>query len=426
MKKQNHLSFESDHSTLVCFLSFLTLTLILALFATLAHSADVTLAWDPNSEPDFAGYKVYYKTVSSGPPYSGTGATEGDSPIDVGNVTEFTVHDLTDGVTYFFVVTAYDTEALESGYSNEVNTTSTPDTTAPIISNVQVTSTADTIAVIEWTTDEPSDSLVQYGTSSSTWGSYPSSKNDVGMVTSHSVTISGLTADTTYYFRVGSTDASGNGPDPSEEYSFTTDPTPETDPPSIEQYPTIDYVNETIDVIYDESNMQNATLEANYTFSPSLLFGTPGGSNDIAYIGSNTYRLSMSFIPNYTIFTLTVSNITDAAGNPVTPSSIRINDNDNDDIADDWEIDNGVDDPDEDPDGDELNNLEEYTNSTDPNNADTDGDELPDGWEVTYGLDPNDNTGVNGSDGDLDDDGWTNYEEYMAGINPADDTSFTT
>jgi hypothetical protein len=119
-----------------------------------------------------------------------------------------------------------------------------------------------------------------------------------------------------------------------------------------------------------------------------------------------------------------VSNITDAAGNPVTPSSITINDNDSDDMADDWETDNGVDDLDEDPDGDGLNNLEEYNNNTNPNNSDTDGDSLPDDWEVAYGLDPNDSAGVNASDGDFDDDGWTNYEEWVNGTDPVDDTSF--
>jgi hypothetical protein len=121
---------------LLTFLSFLTLALILALFATPAHSADVSLAWDPNTEPDLAGYNLYYKSGSSGPPYNGTGATEDDSPVDVGNVTEFTLHGLTDGVTYFFVVTAYDTEGLESGYSNEVNTgTLSPCTVTSITSS---------------------------------------------------------------------------------------------------------------------------------------------------------------------------------------------------------------------------------------------------------------------------------------------------
>jgi hypothetical protein len=106
----------------VGFLSFISLTLILGLFSTPAHSAEVTLAWDPNTEPQLAGYKVYYKSGSSGPPYDGTGPSEGDSPIDVGDVAEFRLHGLTNGVSYFFAVTAYDTEGYETYYSNEVST----------------------------------------------------------------------------------------------------------------------------------------------------------------------------------------------------------------------------------------------------------------------------------------------------------------
>ena len=93
------------------------------------YAMDITLQWDTNTEPDLAGYEVYYKTNSSGEPYDGTGATEGDSPIDVGDITTFTLHSLADGVTYFFVVTAYDSEGLESDYSNEVDTRTEP--TAP-------------------------------------------------------------------------------------------------------------------------------------------------------------------------------------------------------------------------------------------------------------------------------------------------------
>jgi len=97
------------------------LTLLFS-FAAPTYAQDVTLEWDANTEPDLAGYNVYYKTGSSGPPYNGTGATEGNSPIDVGNVTQFTLTGLPDGVTYFFVVTAYNTGDVESDYSNEVST----------------------------------------------------------------------------------------------------------------------------------------------------------------------------------------------------------------------------------------------------------------------------------------------------------------
>jgi len=88
-----------------------------------SYAQDRTLQWDENTDPDLAGYKFYYGLESRYPnnpaPYNGAGATEGDSPIDIGNVTQFTVQGLSDGVTYFFAVTAYDIDNLESGFSNE-------------------------------------------------------------------------------------------------------------------------------------------------------------------------------------------------------------------------------------------------------------------------------------------------------------------
>jgi hypothetical protein len=122
---------------------------------------------------------------------------------------------------------------------------------------------------------------------------------------------------------------------------------------------------------------------------------------------------------------MTVNNVTDGAGNPVTPNSIRINDNDNDGMADDWEAATGVGTWSGDPDSDGLNNLEEFNNGTNPNSLDTDGDTLPDLWEVVYGLDPTDSTGNDGRDGDFDGDGWTNLEEYLNGYDPSSDTSPT-
>ena len=81
-------------------------------------SQSVNLAWDPNSEPDLAGYRVYFGTGSDN--YTQTMEVETPSA---------TVPDLTEGVVYYFAVTAYNTEGVESGYSNEVSyavPTSTP------------------------------------------------------------------------------------------------------------------------------------------------------------------------------------------------------------------------------------------------------------------------------------------------------------
>lgn len=249
---------------------------------------------------------------------------------------------------------------------------------APQISNVQVDSITETTAVITWTTDIPGDSQVQYGTAGSTWGSYPNTASDAAMVTSHSVTLSGLSQQSDYYFRVGSTDAYGNGPDnkdgddnPADEGTFTTQ---DPDPPSIVEFPVINFAADTITVTYDEQNMLGAGDEDNYSFNPSMNFVTVNPTDDdIADLGNSVYRLSMASIPAYEIFTLTVSNITDLAGNPVTPANIRINDFDNDSMADDWETDNGLDpsvnDSAADPDNDGFTNFQEYQARTSPQNA---------------------------------------------------------
>ncbi len=88
----------------------LVCTVALGIVTGEAMAAQVTLTWDANTEPDLAGYKVYYGTA---PGAYGT-------PIDVGNVTTYTVTGLADGQTYYFAATAYDTVGNESGYSNEV------------------------------------------------------------------------------------------------------------------------------------------------------------------------------------------------------------------------------------------------------------------------------------------------------------------
>ncbi|OPY79365.1 MAG: Fibronectin type III domain protein [Syntrophorhabdus sp. PtaU1.Bin153] len=100
-----------SHFVLLFLLSYLGIMF----FAGAGNTADVTLAWNANTESTLAGYRIYYGTVSGN--YT--------SNIDVGNVTTFTVTGLNDGVTYYFAATAYDTSRIESAYSNEVVKAST-------------------------------------------------------------------------------------------------------------------------------------------------------------------------------------------------------------------------------------------------------------------------------------------------------------
>jgi len=94
---------------------------------SLSYSAEVTLAWDANTESDLAGYKVYYKTGSSGEPYDGTEIDQGDSGINIllENLStpdnpSFSLTGLQDSEFYYFVVTAVNSSGIESGYSTEV------------------------------------------------------------------------------------------------------------------------------------------------------------------------------------------------------------------------------------------------------------------------------------------------------------------
>ncbi len=46
------------------FISLVALTLILFLCMSNVYSAQATLSWNPNTESDLAGYKVYYGNSS--------------------------------------------------------------------------------------------------------------------------------------------------------------------------------------------------------------------------------------------------------------------------------------------------------------------------------------------------------------------------
>jgi len=106
---------------------FFQLFLILAILAFLPVSSmagSATLNWQPNPENDLGGYRVYYgiSSRSYGP------------PLNVNTATTCTLNTLSDGATYYFAVTAYDTSGNESGFSDEVHKSlNAPDTSAPTV-----------------------------------------------------------------------------------------------------------------------------------------------------------------------------------------------------------------------------------------------------------------------------------------------------
>ncbi|MBM4308143.1 MAG: hypothetical protein FJ123_15540 [Deltaproteobacteria bacterium] len=100
----SYLRFKHLIFVIICFF-------IIFLSSLFVSAAQLRLAWDPNTEPDLAGYKIYF----------GTNSKQYTSSIDVTNVNTYTLKGLTEGKTYYITVTAYDRYFNESNYSTEVN-----------------------------------------------------------------------------------------------------------------------------------------------------------------------------------------------------------------------------------------------------------------------------------------------------------------
>ena len=111
-----------------------------------AVEKNITLAWDPNKEPDLAGYTIY-ATRSAEIVYEARDVSEW--VFDVGVMPSPQVEivvDMNEGETVYFVATAFDTVGNESKFSNKVffylpKSVPLPDTFPPAVpTNLRVLS----------------------------------------------------------------------------------------------------------------------------------------------------------------------------------------------------------------------------------------------------------------------------------------------
>jgi glucose/arabinose dehydrogenase/phosphodiesterase/alkaline phosphatase D-like protein len=112
--------------------------------------------------------------------------------------------------SFYYELAAYSTPGNGVLIVDDVAITSgggTSDTQPPLISAVAAQNITSTGAQIVWQTDEPADSQVEYGLTTSYGASTPL---DPALATSHAVTLSGLQANAIYHYRVKSKDAAGN------------------------------------------------------------------------------------------------------------------------------------------------------------------------------------------------------------------------
>ena len=163
------------------------------LAATAVSPTSVNLSWMASTDNvAVTGYKIYRGALLVGTPAT-------NSYSDTG---------LTANTAYSYSVSAYDAAGNTSAQSTPASiTTPVLDTTPPVISGINASNLTSSSATITWTTDESSDSQVEYGLTTS-YGSVTTL--DSSLVTNHSVSLTSLSANTVYHYRVKSKDSSGN------------------------------------------------------------------------------------------------------------------------------------------------------------------------------------------------------------------------
>jgi len=187
---------------------------------------------------------------------------------------------------------AYDTS------NNTTNSTSITvnvlDTTPPTLSSVTVASTTQTTATITWTTNEVADSQVKYGATSS-YGSQTTVTDTSPRVTSHSVTVTGLTAGTTYHYQAVSKDAASNAGTSTDATFTTAAASGDTTPPTVSvTAPTAGATvkgtmtltvnaSDNVGVVGVQYKLDGSNIGAEVTSSPFSLSWTPA-----VYSGSHT------------------------------------------------------------------------------------------------------------------------------------------
>ncbi|MCA9618037.1 MAG: fibronectin type III domain-containing protein, partial [Myxococcales bacterium] len=174
-----------------------------------------------------------------------------------------------------------------------------PDVTPPVISGVAATA-ADTTATITWTTNEPATSLVDYGTTNA----YGQSQSDSGLVTSHSLQLTGLSPSTQYHFAVGSEDAAANLATGSD-VTFTTTAGPDTVPPVISNL-VVSVTDTTATIAWSTDEPADSTVD----YGATTAYGSQATSGTLV----SAHSLQLTGLTPATLYHFAVSSA-DAAAN---------------------------------------------------------------------------------------------------------------
>lgn len=165
-----------------------------------AGDGQISVRWNPPTEPDIANHRIYYSTVND--------VATADSMIVSMPDTSTTISGLSNGSTYFFWLVAED----DGGHLSAVASggQSAPiDATAPDAPTNLTAAPGNQSVTLNWAMEDPGDLKKFYiyrGTAAN-----PTNRTDsVLSAASRSQTVSGLTNGTTYFFRITAVDTNGN------------------------------------------------------------------------------------------------------------------------------------------------------------------------------------------------------------------------
>jgi len=168
---------------------------------------------------------------------------------------------LTVGITGIIASDPAGNAVSADGSGGSVMASASSGSTSPIISGVEASSITGSGALITWTTNKPADTQVEYGISAA----YGSSTAPVSsLVTSHSVSLSGLQSSTLYHFHVKSRDGDGNVAT-SGDFTFSTTGSS-----------SISFTQITL------SNVGNSTVTINWTTSKATTGAIQYGSSNLS------------------------------------------------------------------------------------------------------------------------------------------------
>ena len=223
-------------------------------------------------------------------------------------------------------ITAFAADSYSQTSTQSINVTFI---TPPVISDIMVSDINTDSATITWTTDQQSDSLVEYGTTTS----YDNSSSDASITTNHSITLTGLTPATEYHFKI--TSASNYGVSSSSGDNMFATFTPP--PPVISDVFAVNITSDSATITWTTdqqgdsivdygtttvygSSVSDPVLTVSHSITLSGL--NPGTTYHFKVTSTNTYGVSSStgdntfttIIPSPPVISnIVVSNITDSS-----------------------------------------------------------------------------------------------------------------